>query len=328
MTPEQRAKAFLVLTRYIGREVTADFLRHTDVHCPAVGIPVIHSLIEGTFKPVNSPYAFCIWSRSATRMDEEIREDTLESRPDGGWNLDFVARTGSLDSAVNRSLFACMADRQPALVIVTCRPKSSPGGARYRILGPALIKDFDPATRRFRLSGSIPAALGIFEKTATPVDVEEACLRQQLILPLVIGEAQAYHLTTREAREQAFRSLVLKEYGDRCSVCRAQFQLAEGGETLVEAVAAHIVPLDREGPDDLRNGLAFCLRHDWAFRRGLFALTDELKVEVSPAVGRAQRHRFELEEFKGKAILPPANPVCRPEPALVEWHRRWIFRAY
>ena len=111
-------------------------------------------------------------------------------------------------------------------------------------------------------------------------------------------------------------------------MCRAQFRLAEGGETLVEAVAAHIVPLDREGPDDLRNGLAFCLRHDWAFRRGLFALTDELKVEVSPAAGRAQRHRFELEEFKGKAILAPANPVCRPEPALVEWHRRWIFRAY
>jgi hypothetical protein len=328
MTPEQRARAFLVLTRHIGREVTADFLRHADEHCPAAGVPTIHSLIEGTYKPKDSPYAFCIWSRSATRMDREIRPDNLESRPDGSWTLDFVARAGSLDSAVNRSLFACMNDRQPVLVIVTCRAKGGPGGARYRILGPALIKDFDPATRRFRLSGNIPAALGIFEKTATPVEVEEACLRQQLILPLVMGDAQPGHLTSREAREQAFRSLILKEYSDRCCVCRSQFRLEEGGETLVEAVAAHIVPLDRDGPDDLRNGLAFCPRHRWAFRHGLFTLTEDLRVEVSPSVNRAQRHRFDLEEYKNKGILQPANPACRPDPALLEWHRRWTFRAY
>ena len=65
MTPEQRLRAILVLSKYAGCELTADFLRYTSVHCPAAGIETMHSLVEGIFKPRDSRYAFSVWSRSA-----------------------------------------------------------------------------------------------------------------------------------------------------------------------------------------------------------------------------------------------------------------------
>jgi len=72
MTPEQRLRALFALSKYTGFEVTADFLRHTFLHCPSAGITAIHSLIEGIFKPRNSRYAFTIWSRISKSLSGEL----------------------------------------------------------------------------------------------------------------------------------------------------------------------------------------------------------------------------------------------------------------
>jgi predicted restriction endonuclease len=326
MTPEQRLRAILALSKYTGFELTSDFLRHTTVHCPASGIETMHSLVEGIFKPKNSKYALAIWSRSAAGADLQIYPDEFRELADGGWQLEYSAKNGPLDSSINRSLFACMEDKQPLLVIVTSRGKEHREGARYRLLGPALLTGYDATSRRFRVTGSTPAVIKPLSDIASPIQVEESYLRSGLILPMLLAEERARYITTREARDQAFRQMVLGEYGRICCLCRSMFVLREQDSTLCEAEAAHIIPVPERGPDDIRNALSLCKRHHWAFDAGLFTVSDANEALVSPAVRRAERQKFDLEEYDGEGLVGPTNPICRPDAGALSWHREHRFR--
>jgi len=328
MTPAERARAIVVLSRYVGTELTAAFIRHTAAECPAAGIPHLHSLSEGIFKPKDSEYALCVWSRSAGGHDRAIYPDTFTPRADGTWTMQYAAKDGPLGSAINRSLFACLRDAQPVLVIVTSRPKGAPGGARYRFLGPALIEDFDAASRRFRLTGHRREVAQALSAVAAPEDLEAVYLRHGLILPFPLREERDTYVVSRAARDRAFRALILGEYFQLCCVCKSLFVLADGDREVVEAEAAHIIPVTAGGPDDPRNGLSLCRRHHWAFDEGLFTLSSALEIQVSPAVHRARRQRFDLEEYHSAPLLPPAHDACRPDPRAVDWHRHHIFRPH
>jgi len=113
MNLEKRAQAFIKLSRFTGVEVTSHFLRQTEEHFPQAEIPCLHNLIEGIYKPAGDSYAFCIWSRSAAGQDREIYHDVLSPQSDGSWTMHYAAKKGSLDAAVNQSLFACMRDKVP-----------------------------------------------------------------------------------------------------------------------------------------------------------------------------------------------------------------------
>jgi hypothetical protein len=54
MIPDQRARALVYLSRFVGTEVTAAFFQKTAAQCPPAGIPNIHSLQEGIYKPASS----------------------------------------------------------------------------------------------------------------------------------------------------------------------------------------------------------------------------------------------------------------------------------
>jgi hypothetical protein len=326
MTQEQRLRAILTLSKYTGCELTADFLRHTSVHCPAAGIDIMHSLVEGIFKPKESKYAFAIWSRSAAGAVMEIYSDEFKELPGGGWQMEYAAKAGPLDSAINRSLFACLEDKQPLLVIVTSRGKEHHEGARYKLLGPALLTGYDAPSRRFRVTGSIPAVVEPLTGIGSPIQVEESYLRSGLILPMSLAEERARYITTREARDQAFRQMVVGEYGRICCLCRSMFVLREQDSTLCEAEAAHIIPVLEKGPDDIRNALSLCKRHHWAFDAGLFTVSDANEALVSPAVRRAERQKFDIEEYDGEGIVGPTSPICRPDAGALCWHREHRFR--
>ncbi len=98
---------------------------------------------------------------------------------------------------------------------------------------------------------------------------------------------------------------MLDEYRGQCAVCQAKFLF----------------------PDDPRNGLSLCPRHHWAFDEGLFTVTDAVTVRVSPAVLRAERRRFDLEEYDGESLVAPAHEICRPHEEAIGWHRKRVFRA-
>jgi len=56
-------------------------------------------------------------------------------------------------------------------------------------------------------------------------------------------------------------------------------------------------------------------------------VTDTLEVRVSPAVVRAVRERFDLEEYGGEGILRPHSEACVPDGEMLHWHRQNVFRA-
>ena len=121
MNPEERAKLFLKLSRFTGVEVTSQFLRQTEEHFPQAEIHCLHNLIEGIYKPAGDSYALCIWSRSAVGQDREIYHDVFSPQSDGSWTMQYAAKKGNLDGAVNRSLFAAQ---------TYCRWRKEYGGMR------------------------------------------------------------------------------------------------------------------------------------------------------------------------------------------------------
>jgi HNH endonuclease len=221
----------------------------------------------------------------------------------------YAAKEGSLDSAPNRSLLACLKDKVPVLVVVTSRHHVHPEGARYRILGPAIIEDFDATSRRFKLRGCSAIISQQMEKHKSAYEVALYALRNCLIMPFQIREERPKYPINKDAREKAFRAIILEEYRCQCAVCQSKFSLKQSNDApLVEAEAGHIIPVQEHGPDDPRNGLSFCRRHHWAFDIGLFTITDSKAVKVSPSVLRAERRRFDLEEYDGE---PPGGSCIR-----------------
>ncbi len=326
MNADQRTKAILELARFTGVEVTADFLKNTSEHFPQAGIPRIHNLIEGIYKPAGDLYAFSIFSQSAIGKGREIYPDEIKIQADGSWTLLYSAKNVPLENEPNKSLFACMQDQMPILVLAKAG-RDSRNTARYRILGPAMIETFDPGSRRFTMRG---ASALVSDHVRPYGGLESAALldiRNRLILPFQMRQIRESRAVEREAREKAFRRIMLDEYRGQCAVCQAKFLLRdEGKPDLLEANAVHIISVKAAGPDDPRNGLSLCPRHHWAFDEGLFTVTDAATVRVSSAVLRAERRQFDLEEYEGEALVPPAHEICKPHEEALHWHLKKVYR--
>jgi len=241
--------------------------------------------------------------------------------------MDYAPKKDGLDRAANKGVLACLQDRLPVMVIATTRTKDAAGGARYRMLGLAMIESYDGAANVFRVRGCTDAVSESLRGVAAEEELEEVYLRDRLLLPFELADRRSSYRSPREIRDRAFRSIVLNEYRRQCCVCGALFLLKqEGKDPLVEAEAAHIIPVDKQGPDDPRNGLSFCRRHHWAFDHGLFTVTDARLVRISPAIRRAQVRRFDLEEYDGEEISGPARESCLPDTSALAWHHARVFR--
>jgi hypothetical protein len=328
MNLDQRAQAILDLSKFTGMDLTSHFLRETRTHFPQADIPRIHNLAEGIYKPASDKYAFCIWSRSAIGHDQEIYHDVFLPQEDGSWIMRYAAKSGPLDSAINSSLFACMEDKVPLLVIVTSSPKESPGGARYRMLGPAMIENFEPSDRRFLIRGCSHLIASQLLRTDNDVEKFDFMIRSQIIMPFQVRETRNEYMTKHEAREKAFRQIILEEYKYLCAVCQSKFFL-EGYEIepIVEAEAAHIIPVKALGPDDPRNGMSLCRRHHWSFDKGLFTINEHKEVKVSPSVLQAERLKYDLEEYEGNPIISPTHGIYQPHDEALNWHLQNVFKS-
>lgn len=128
-------------------------------------------------------------------------------------------------------------------------------------------------------------------------------------------------LTNRIVRDRAFRRRVLQCYDNRCALTGLKF-INGGGRA--EAEAAHIRPVEHDGPDSVANGIALSGTVHWMFDRGLLSLSDDLDILISSGVndrdGLAQ-----LLNKSGKASLP-IMPNLRPHPRFLQWHRQVCFK--
>lgn len=123
-------------------------------------------------------------------------------------------------------------------------------------------------------------------------------------------------LTNRAVRDRNFRRVVLRAYNERCAI--TGLRLINGGGR-AEVEAAHIRPVEHEGPDIVSNGIALSGTACWMFDRGLVGLTDDLKVLVSRQ-SNDPGAVWSLINNSG-ALLLPRRTSERPNVEFVAWHR-------
>ena len=114
-----------------------------------------------------------------------------------------------------------------------------------------------------------------------------------------------------KSRDQQFREKVLYVYGHRCAVCGVQAGLVQG---------CHIVAVKEEGLDDVRNGIALCAIHHYAYDRGLIGINPDYTIRMNQRMVqelRAARLDGELDSFVrsarvGERIHLPADAGYYP----------------
>lgn len=128
-------------------------------------------------------------------------------------------------------------------------------------------------------------------------------------------------ISSRIVRDRVFRRVVLQAYDDRCAI--TGLKLINGGGR-AEAEAAHIRPVERNGPDSVNNGIALSGTAHWMFDRGLISLADDLQILISRQINDPDGARA-LINRTGYAVAP-ARLAYRPHPHFLYWHRENCFK--
>ena len=128
-------------------------------------------------------------------------------------------------------------------------------------------------------------------------------------------------LTSRIVRDRVFRRVVLRAYGERCVV--SGLKLINGGGR-AEVAAAHIRPVEANGPDIVSNGIALSGTAHWMFDRGLISLSDDLDILVSRQANDPEGVRAFINRT-GRAAAP-SRLHERPHPHFLRWHRENCFK--
>lgn len=141
--------------------------------------------------------------------------------------------------------------------------------------------------------------------------------------PFIFNEDQERRkvLTSRDARDAAFRAAVVQAYNRRCAFTGLQF-INGGGRAEVEA--AHIKPVSAKGPDSINNGLALSGTIHWMFDRGLLSLDDNMSILVSRHINDVASVDRLLRA--DRQALSPTDSMLAPRPDFIAWHRNNIFK--
>ena len=125
----------------------------------------------------------------------------------------------------------------------------------------------------------------------------------------------------RKVRSRIFRRQVIRAYDKTCAFTGLRF-INGGGRAEVEA--AHIQPVEADGPDIVSNGLALSGTVHWMFDRGLLGLSNDGEILVSRHINNIdEANRILLPERRARL---PEVISDRPHPAYLEWHRENCFK--
>jgi putative restriction endonuclease len=128
-------------------------------------------------------------------------------------------------------------------------------------------------------------------------------------------------LGSRIVRDRIFRQVILRAYDERCAI--TGLKLINGGGR-AEVEAAHIRPVEANGPDVVNNGIALCGTAHWMFDRGLISLADSLPILVSRHLNDADGVRAMIN--RSGQMQMPLRPADRPHPHFLQWHRDNCFK--
>lgn len=163
----------------------------------------------------------------------------------------------------------------------------------------------------------------ILPRLGTPLEppMLDCVSEDQAPFALDVERERVAYYTNRIVRDRIFRKIVLEAYDCRCAI--TGLKLINGGGR-AEVQAAHIKPVEANGPDSVTNGLALSGTVHWMFDRGLITLTDELDILVSRQVNDAGSVWALVN--KSRRALAPASPALRPHPSYLGWHREVCFK--
>ena len=125
----------------------------------------------------------------------------------------------------------------------------------------------------------------------------------------------------RPFRERQFKIKVREAYDSRCAVTGLRL-LNGGGRPEVEA--AHIISVQDNGPDSVRNGLALSGTVHWIFDRGLISVDSEYRLL---AANNSIPDELRPLVTPGKPILLPIEQHLWPHQSFLEHHRTNRFKS-
>lgn len=128
-------------------------------------------------------------------------------------------------------------------------------------------------------------------------------------------------LVSRIERDRVFRRVVLRAYDERCAI--TGLKLINGGGR-AEAEAAHIRPVEANGPDSIQNGIALSGTVHWMFDRGLISLSDDLDIMISRQANDSDSIAGLVN--KSRRATLPIRAQDRPHPHFLAWHRDNVFK--
>jgi putative restriction endonuclease len=189
-------------------------------------------------------------------------------------------------------------------------------GRAQSAVRPISAADFDRITE-----------LGLAEETAVlpRIDAPPAVLdaqETQSPFQYELERSRVASLTSRILRDRIFRRVVLRAYDARCAITSLK---VINGHGRAEVEAAHIRPVEENGPDIVSNGLALSGTAHWMFDRGLISIADDHEILISRHVNDEAGARAILN--KTGRILLPARPADHPHPHFLRWHRENRFKA-
>ena len=188
-------------------------------------------------------------------------------------------------------------------------------GRAQAAVRPISIDDFNRILDR-----GMPEEPDLLPREGSPVDLGDAAhIFTEDHDPYLVPDPERERVeiySSRIIRDRIFRRRVLEAYDCRCAITGLKF-INGGGRAEVQA--AHIKPVEANGPDTIQNGLALSGTVHWMFDRGLISLSDELDVLVSRQVNDAERVWILVNP--SKRALPPAGTGLAPHPRYLSWHR-------
>ena len=183
----------------------------------------------------------------------------------------------------------------------------------------AYYRDLDRIITDFPIRGGY----GIYNGTLPDFEIRaERVLNQQNTIT-VIDETVTRRIEEAPTNAIAglfnavtFRDFVMTGYNNLCAITGTVIKYQ--GFTNLEA--AHIKPRSHGGLFLPNNGMALCRDLHWAFDKGFFTLTDDLKIQVHPRIESDY-----LRSFDNHSIRIPSNPFFVPDIENIRYHRESVY---
>jgi putative restriction endonuclease len=127
-------------------------------------------------------------------------------------------------------------------------------------------------------------------------------------------------VTSRPVRDAAFKRVVRNAYDRTCAM--TGLKLINGGGRC-EIEAAHIRPVEENGPDSPRNGIALSRTVHWMFDRGILSIADDGLILTARRLVPDQVRRMLNPDGR---IMSPNDSTFAPHRVFLRYHREHRYK--